>query len=80
MPLWIKPYDIIVTSSDSGMIEPIVNAVSLHQVKKQSKLTLYDYFIHVSTRLSLILRISPFTSLEYCTVLEKFLGIGVSQV
>lgn len=32
VPLWIKPYEILVMSSDSGMIEPVLNAVSLHQV------------------------------------------------
>lgn len=32
VPLWIKPYKILVMSSDSGMIEPVLNAVSLHQV------------------------------------------------
>ncbi|CAB1334711.1 unnamed protein product [Coregonus sp. 'balchen'] len=31
VPIWIKPYKILVISSDSGMIEPIVNAVSIHQ-------------------------------------------------
>ncbi|KAG5842729.1 hypothetical protein ANANG_G00180800 [Anguilla anguilla] len=45
VPLWIKPYKILVLSSDSGMIEPVVNAVSLHQVKKQSQLPLLDYFL-----------------------------------
>ncbi|XP_018615392.1 phosphatidylinositol 4-kinase beta-like isoform X3 [Scleropages formosus] len=45
VPLWIKPYKILVISSDSGMIEPVVNAVSLHQVKKQSQLSLLDYFL-----------------------------------
>lgn len=45
IPLWIKPYKILVLSSDSGMIEPVVNAVSLHQVKKQSQLSLLDYFL-----------------------------------
>lgn len=45
MPLWIKPYKILVLSSDSGMIEPVVNAVSLHQVKKHSQLSLLDYFL-----------------------------------
>ena len=30
--LWLRPYEIIVTSADSGILEPIVNAVSLHQV------------------------------------------------
>lgn len=45
VPLWIKPYKILVISSDSGMIEPVVNAVSIHQVKKQSSLSLLDYFL-----------------------------------
>lgn len=35
--LWIKPYKISVDLADSGMIEPVVNAVSIHQVKKQSQ-------------------------------------------
>ncbi|KAF3839091.1 hypothetical protein F7725_017808, partial [Dissostichus mawsoni] len=33
VPLWIQPYKILVLSSDSGMIEPVMNAVSLHQVR-----------------------------------------------
>uniref|UniRef100_A0A3B4A1V2 Phosphatidylinositol 4-kinase beta n=1 Tax=Periophthalmus magnuspinnatus TaxID=409849 RepID=A0A3B4A1V2_9GOBI len=45
VPLWIKPYKIVVMSSDSGMIEPVLNAVSLHQVRKQSQLSLLDYFL-----------------------------------
>ncbi|KAK1894821.1 Phosphatidylinositol 4-kinase beta, partial [Dissostichus eleginoides] len=45
VPLWIQPYKILVLSSDSGMIEPVMNAVSLHQVKKQSQLSLMDYFL-----------------------------------
>ncbi|XP_035991530.1 phosphatidylinositol 4-kinase beta isoform X2 [Fundulus heteroclitus] len=45
VPLWIKPYKILVLSADSGMIEPVVNAVSIHQVKKQSQLSLLDYFL-----------------------------------
>ncbi|XP_028297952.1 phosphatidylinositol 4-kinase beta isoform X2 [Gouania willdenowi] len=45
VPLWIKPYKILVLSADSGMIEPVLNAVSLHQVRKQSQLTLLDYFL-----------------------------------
>nr|XP_019966826.1 PREDICTED: phosphatidylinositol 4-kinase beta-like [Paralichthys olivaceus] len=45
VPLWIKPYKILVMSSDSGMIEPVLNAVSLHQVRKQSQLLLLDYFL-----------------------------------
>lgn len=34
VPLWLRPYRIIATSDDGGMIEPILNAVSLHQIKK----------------------------------------------
>ncbi|VDN51559.1 unnamed protein product [Dracunculus medinensis] len=34
VPLYLRPYKIIVCSSNSGMIEPIVNACSLHQIKK----------------------------------------------
>lgn len=45
IPLWIRPYKILVTSSESGLIEPILNTVSLHQVKKHSKLSLLEYFI-----------------------------------
>ena len=45
VPLWIKPYNIIVTSADSGVIQPVVNAVSLHQIKKHSKMSLLNYFI-----------------------------------
>ena len=32
VPLWIRPYNIVVIDGNSGMIEPILNAVSLHQV------------------------------------------------
>lgn len=46
VPLRIQPYRIVVTATDSGMIEPIVNAVSLHQIKKHSKMSLLEYFIH----------------------------------
>uniref|UniRef100_H2Z9X0 Phosphatidylinositol 4-kinase beta n=1 Tax=Ciona savignyi TaxID=51511 RepID=H2Z9X0_CIOSA len=41
--LWLRPYEIIVTSNDSGIIEPIVNAVSLHQKNSQSSLLNYFY-------------------------------------
>ena len=36
---------ILVLSNDSGMIEPIINTVSLHQIKKHSKMSLLDYFL-----------------------------------
>lgn len=31
-------------SNDSGLIEPILNTVSLHQIKKHCKLSLMEYF------------------------------------
>jgi len=45
---WVRPYGILVTSEDSGMIEPVLNAVSLHQVKKNLRpgASLLDYFVH----------------------------------
>lgn len=42
--LWLKPYKILVLSDDSGMIEPILNTCSLHQIKKNSKMSLLEYF------------------------------------
>ncbi|CAI4224050.1 unnamed protein product [Auanema sp. JU1783] len=32
--LYLRPYRILVTSTDSGMIEPVVDACSLHQIKR----------------------------------------------
>lgn len=47
VPLWLKPYRILVTSADSGIIEPILNSVSLHQIKKHSQVgSLLEYFVH----------------------------------
>ncbi|KRF81598.1 phosphatidylinositol 4-kinase beta isoform X2 [Drosophila virilis] len=43
--LWVRPYKIICLSNDSGLIEPILNTVSLHQIKKNSNKSLRDYFI-----------------------------------
>lgn len=42
--LWLKPYNILPTSPDSGIIEPILNSISLHQIKKYSKMSLTEYF------------------------------------
>ena len=43
--LWIRPYKIISLSSDSGLIEPVLNTISLSQIKKNTKMTLLEYFI-----------------------------------
>jgi len=45
VPLYVRPYKILVLSNDSGIIEPILNTVSLHQVKKNSQKTLLQYFL-----------------------------------
>lgn len=52
VPVYVRPSNILVLSNDSGMIEPILNAVSLHQIKKhhskkvpQQLTTLLDYFL-----------------------------------
>lgn len=42
--LWLRPYRILVTSADSGLVEPILDTMSLHQVKKHSQLSLLQYF------------------------------------
>lgn len=43
--LWVQPYKIVCLSNDSGLIEPILNTVSLHQIKKNSNKSLREYFI-----------------------------------
>lgn len=44
VPIWVRPYKIVVTSNDSGMIEPVTDTVSLHQIKKNYNGSLLDYF------------------------------------
>lgn len=47
LSLWLKPYQIISTSSDSGLIETVVDAKSIDSIKKHSPnvTTLQDYFV-----------------------------------
>ncbi|CAF0861844.1 unnamed protein product [Adineta ricciae] len=45
VPVFVRPINILVLSNNSGLIEPILNAVSLHQIKKNSKLSLRNYFL-----------------------------------
>ena len=63
VPLFITPYNIMVTSNNSGMIEAIVDAVSIHQVKKHSKLSLLEYFIR---------EFGPVTSEEFMAAQTNF--------
>ncbi|XP_049870076.1 phosphatidylinositol 4-kinase beta isoform X2 [Pectinophora gossypiella] len=40
VPLRLRPYEIICLDRESGLIQPVLNSVSLHQIKKQSGKTL----------------------------------------
>ncbi|RZF45982.1 hypothetical protein LSTR_LSTR016290, partial [Laodelphax striatellus] len=54
---------ILVLSCDSGLIEPIVNTVSLHQIKKHCQLSLGEYFNK---------EYGPTNSEEYLTAQKNF--------
>ena len=45
LSLSLCTFRISVISNDCGFIEPILNTVSLHQIKKNSKMSLLDYFL-----------------------------------
>ncbi|CAH1114373.1 unnamed protein product [Psylliodes chrysocephalus] len=63
VPLWLHPYRILCLSDDSGLIEPILNTVSLHQVKKHCQLSLLEYFIN---------EFGPMTSEGFLTAQKNF--------
>lgn len=44
VPLKVFPYKILCLSNDAGLIEPVLNTISLHQIKKQNKNSLSMYF------------------------------------
>ncbi|VEL20254.1 unnamed protein product [Protopolystoma xenopodis] len=43
--LWLRPLTVVVTSPDSGFIEPVPNTVSLHQIRRYARLSLLDYML-----------------------------------
>ncbi|KAL7672480.1 hypothetical protein ACOME3_007364 [Neoechinorhynchus agilis] len=45
VPAFVHPVKIVTTTVESGLIEPVRNAVSIHQIKKTFGFTLKDYFI-----------------------------------
>lgn len=49
IPVWLRPYEIISTSSDCGLIETLTDAKSIDSIKKNSAyvVTLQDYFVGV---------------------------------
>ncbi|XP_044262137.1 phosphatidylinositol 4-kinase beta [Tribolium madens] len=63
VPLWVHPYRILCLSNDSGLIEPILNTVSLHQIKKHRQLSLLEYFIN---------EYGPITCEEFLTAQKNF--------
>lgn len=44
--LCVRPYKVLICSGEGGLIEPVCNAISIHQIKKQSKKSLLQYFRH----------------------------------
>lgn len=63
IPLYIRPYKIIVWSAEGGLIEPILNTVSLSQIKSKTQLRLLEYFIR---------EFGPLTSEGFLTAQRKF--------
>lgn len=46
LPLWLKPIDVLVTSSDSGLIEYVPDSISVDTLKKRlPNVTLADIFV-----------------------------------
>lgn len=45
VPIWIRSYSVLVVSDSAGLIEPIPNALSLHQIRSQQFSSLLSYFI-----------------------------------
>uniref|UniRef100_A0A6P7GB21 Phosphatidylinositol 4-kinase beta-like n=1 Tax=Diabrotica virgifera virgifera TaxID=50390 RepID=A0A6P7GB21_DIAVI len=61
--IWFYTFRILCLSDDSGLIEPILNTVSLHQVKKHCQLSLLQYFIN---------EYGPMTSEGFLTAQKNF--------
>lgn len=50
LPLWLRPYSVLATSSNSGLIEYIPDSVSIDSLKKRlNNISLSDYYIFVCT-------------------------------
>lgn len=45
LPLWLRPYNILATSQDSGLIETVTDAKSIDGIKKAGAVTLEDFFV-----------------------------------
>ena len=47
LPLWLRPFDVLVTSNKTALIELIPDALSIHTIKAKSPpgTTLVDHFM-----------------------------------
>ena len=46
MPLWLKPYEILATGPNCGLIEVITDAMSIDEIHKRADgVSLLDYFV-----------------------------------
>lgn len=46
VPLWVRPVRVVVLGRDAGLVEPVLNSVSLHQIKRQhAGKRLLDYYL-----------------------------------
>ncbi|KNC79184.1 hypothetical protein SARC_08419 [Sphaeroforma arctica JP610] len=43
--LWLRPVRAMITSNNSGIIETIHDAISIHSIKKHNNGSLYEYFV-----------------------------------
>ena len=45
LELWLRPYKVLVTGSDCGLVEVIPDALSMHSLRRASQCSLRHYFI-----------------------------------
>jgi hypothetical protein len=43
LPLWLRPVRVLVTSNESGMIEVVGSAISVHQTKKATGMLIFFF-------------------------------------
>lgn len=74
IPLWIRPYRILVTGHDSGMIEPILDTMSLHQVLLITNSEMLEYIY------PRFLRMSFFCLMWIMSVITTFSVVDLDQL
>ncbi|GBG82219.1 hypothetical protein CBR_g34503 [Chara braunii] len=71
LPLWLRPYEVLVTSSHTALIETIPNAVSIHAVKSRTPGSLREHF-HAKYRKN-----SPAFKLAQRNFVESMAGYSI---